>query len=99
MKQTFSLGRINHSLQEFAHEDLENLDKRLLKGFYVNNKWELENDAFLKKARFADRTKLNFKHAANIVRVNDLRKGREIVHALKKNISQIVPTKVNQVDA
>jgi hypothetical protein len=97
MKRTFSLGRINHSLQDFAHKDLENLDKRLLKGFYVNNKWELENDDFLEKASFNDRT--NFEHAANIVRVNDLRKGREIVHALKRKITKIVPIKVNRVGA
>ena len=48
MLRVFALGKINRILKDFAIEDAPSLtqfDKRLLKGFYVNNLEELENDS------------------------------------------------------
>ena len=44
MTRIFGLGMINRSLSNFDKKPLSNLDKRLLKGFYVKEKLELQKD-------------------------------------------------------
>ena len=43
MQRVFGLGRLRKKLSLFLKDQhLDKTDRRLLKGFYVNNKWELE---------------------------------------------------------
>ena len=43
MERVFALGKINRVLSNYANKDLDKFDKRLLKGFYINDINELEN--------------------------------------------------------
>ena len=45
MKRILALGRLNKSIELFRGKKLEELDRHLLKGFYVSNKRELENSS------------------------------------------------------
>jgi len=48
MNRVFALGKINRILKTYAEEDAPApvpIDRRLLKGFYVNNLEELENES------------------------------------------------------
>jgi hypothetical protein len=47
MTRVFALAKINQVLSKYKNETLplSQLDKRLLKGFYVNDIHELENDS------------------------------------------------------
>ena len=47
MTRVFALAKINQVLSKYKNETLplRHLDKRLLKGFYVNDIHELENDS------------------------------------------------------
>ena len=40
----FALGKASRLLKKYVGQDLSNLDKRLLKGFYVADAGELAND-------------------------------------------------------
>jgi len=40
----FALGKASHLLKQYVGQDLSELDKRLLKGFYVADASELIND-------------------------------------------------------
>ena len=42
----FALGRINNPLRNFQDKALTYLDRRLLKGFYISDKLELEHDDY-----------------------------------------------------
>lgn len=45
MERIFAMGRIKRALGNYEDqkEDITGLDKRLLKGFYTADKWELAN--------------------------------------------------------
>jgi hypothetical protein len=44
MTRIFGLGMINRCFSNFNNKPLSTLDKRLLKGFYVREKLELQKD-------------------------------------------------------
>ena len=49
MARVFALGKINRALFKFDKiKKLKSLDKRLLKGFYINNKAELDSNDEIK---------------------------------------------------
>ena len=49
MVRTFALGKINRALMKFDKiQELKSLDKRLLKGFYISNKQELDSQEEIK---------------------------------------------------
>jgi hypothetical protein len=41
--KTFAVGRLFKHLRGFSEKKLDRSDKRLIKGFFVNNRYELEN--------------------------------------------------------
>jgi hypothetical protein len=45
MERVFAMGRIKRALGNYEDQkdDITGLDKRLLKGFYTADKWELAN--------------------------------------------------------
>ncbi len=45
MTRILALGMINHCFAFFNNRKLTQLDKRLLKGFYVRDKRELDHDS------------------------------------------------------
>ena len=46
MTRVFSLGKVHTALKNFSTQGkLSSLDKRLIKGFYVADKKELENES------------------------------------------------------
>jgi hypothetical protein len=48
MQRIFTLGKVNRALREYVDDDAEKMTpmtKRLLKGFYTQDRWELENDS------------------------------------------------------
>ena len=49
----FALGKVHRSLQNYDKDKLSALDKRLIKGFYVTHKVELENDSEREASRYA----------------------------------------------
>jgi len=59
LERIFALGKINRILKTFidssSDKDKTNtLDKRLLKGFYVNDEKELENDSDKESRSFGE---------------------------------------------
>jgi len=44
MVRVFALGKLNRILQSFENKKLSSMDRRLLKGFYVQNMKELQNE-------------------------------------------------------
>lgn len=65
MERSFHLGKINRALRNFeTDEKLTQLDKRLIKGFYINDKWELINDS--------EKESLKFDHKIDAHKVKDL---------------------------
>jgi hypothetical protein len=52
LPRIFALGKINRVIQKFVKTKLDNFDKRLLKGFYINDVNELENDSDKESRRF-----------------------------------------------
>jgi hypothetical protein len=44
MQRIFAWGKVNRTLMNYTKEPLTELDKRLLKGFYVANTQELEGN-------------------------------------------------------
>jgi len=44
MVRVFALGKLNRTLKNFENTELSSMDKRLLKGFYVQNLKELSNE-------------------------------------------------------
>jgi len=64
MERAFALGKINRALRNFEGEELDPLSKRLIKGFYVNDRWELINDS--------EKESLKFKHIIDSGKIGDL---------------------------
>ena len=56
MARVFTLGKIHRALREFTDDrgPMNNATKRLLKGFYTQDRWELENDSEQESAKFND---------------------------------------------
>jgi hypothetical protein len=68
MKAIFELGKINRALRNYEDDEkLTRLDKRLLKGFYIDDKWELVNSS--------EEESLKFNYKINVGRVRALLKG------------------------
>jgi hypothetical protein len=61
MERSFALGKINRALRNFEDQKLSPLDKHLIKGFYVNDKWELINDD--------EKESLKFNHIIDVGKV------------------------------
>ena len=55
MPRVFTLGKVHRALAEFAddREPPTPATKRLLKGFYTQDRWELENDSEQESSKFA----------------------------------------------
>lgn len=56
MNRVFTLGKIHRALREFTDDKdtvPSQITKRLLKGFYTQDRWELENDSEQEAAKFA----------------------------------------------
>lgn len=55
MERIFAMGRIKRALGNYEDqkEDITGLDKRLLKGFYTADKWELANQSEQESLKFS----------------------------------------------
>jgi len=55
MPRIFTLGKVHRALAEFADDKgaPDQVTKRLLKGFYTQDRWELENDSEQESSKFA----------------------------------------------
>ena len=46
MQRIFTLGKVHRALREYVDDPkVTPMSKRLLKGFYTQDRWELENDS------------------------------------------------------
>ena len=54
MPRIFALGKVKRALGEFCDDEgkPDAMTKRLLKGFYTQNRWELENDSEQESSKF-----------------------------------------------
>lgn len=55
MTRVFALGKVHRALAEFADDKgpPDPTTKKLLKGFYTQDRWELENDSEQESSKFA----------------------------------------------
>ena len=54
MPRIFALGKVNRALSEFVDDEHkpDSMTKRLLKGFYTQDRWELENDSEQESSKY-----------------------------------------------
>lgn len=66
MKRVFALAKVNNALRRYhtSGKSLTPVDKRLIKGFYINDPWALVNDS--------ERENLKFKHKIDSGKAKDL---------------------------
>jgi len=55
--KVFALGKIHKAISRYEEKKLSALDRYLLKGFYVANRWELEQDPDHEKQAAIGQTK------------------------------------------
>jgi hypothetical protein len=68
MESVFTLGKINRALRNYEDdESITRLDRRLLKGFYIDDKWELVNSS--------EEESLKFNYKINVGKIKALLKG------------------------
>ena len=87
MVRVFGLGKIHYALRNFATQTdkLSSFDKRLIKGFYVADKLELENDSELESQHYVNR--VDFGRAKDIILWNQdekLKIQRKVSEALQR---------------
>ena len=79
MEAVFTLGKINRSLRNYEDDKkITRLDRRLLKGFYIDDKWELVNSS--------EEESLKFNYKINVGKIKALLKGTNVhrAHAILK---------------
>lgn len=86
MVKAFALGKINLAIKNYTDDTLSTLDRRLLKGFYVADALELENDSEIESAKFT--TRVDKGKIAKVLMASEQEKARHILAKANKYMKE-----------